>query len=74
MVLKNTVIQIQLKREIEMFMKHHIMIKEERRKQNEGISNILMKQINEIEEFKRSIDRETNEARRKRMEVSRDDL
>lgn len=67
------IIQIQLKREIEMFMKHHTMIKEERQKQSEEISNILMKQINEIEEFKRSIDRETVEARRKRMEVSRDD-
>lgn len=50
-------------------MKHHEMVKEERRKQNEETSKMIQKQINEIDELKRSIEDKTAEARRKRTEV-----
>lgn len=52
-----------------MFIKHDAMIKEERRKQNEEMSNILMKQIKEIEELKLTNERKNDELRRKRVEV-----
>jgi hypothetical protein len=50
-------------------MKRDAMIKEERRKQNEEMSNILMKQIKDIEDLKVSVEREKDELRRKRVEV-----
>jgi len=52
-----------------MFKKHQAIIKEERRRQNDEISKTIMKQINEIEEAKLSIERENIAARRKRMKV-----
>lgn len=52
-----------------MFMKHDAMIKEERKKQNNELSNILMKQMKEIEDLKLSIERKNCESRRKREEV-----
>lgn len=52
-----------------MHMKHEAIIKEERRKQNEEMSNVLMKQIKEIEDLKLSVERENDELRRKRVEV-----
>jgi len=61
---------MELRREDEMFKKHHTMIKEERRKQNEEISKTIMKQIEEIQTIKRSIELENAEARRKRAEVA----
>lgn len=60
---------MQLRRENEMFKKHHMMIKEERKRQNEEMSKIVLKQLNEIEEIKNSIDRENVKARIKRGEV-----
>uniref|UniRef100_A0A2S2QYS1 Uncharacterized protein n=1 Tax=Sipha flava TaxID=143950 RepID=A0A2S2QYS1_9HEMI len=60
--------KIQLRRENEMFMKHDAMIKEERRKQNNEMSNILMKQMKEIDDLKLSIERKNYESRRKRVE------
>lgn len=58
-----------MKRENEMFKEHQAIIKEERRRQNDEISKTIMKQINEIEELKLSIERENIEARQKRMKV-----
>lgn len=52
-----------------MFKKHHAMIKEERRRQAEEMSMTVMKQIDEIQKIKRSIELENFEARRKRAEV-----
>jgi len=52
-----------------MFKEHQAKIKEERKRQNDEISKTVMKQINEIEELKLSIERENIEARRKRMKV-----
>lgn len=52
-----------------MYIKHHAMIKEERKKLSEAISQMVLKQINEIEEFKHTVERESAEARRKRAEV-----
>lgn len=60
---------MQLRRDNERFMERDAMIKEERRKQNEEVSNILMKQIKEIEDSKLSVEREKDELRRKRIEV-----
>lgn len=45
------------------------MVKEERKRQNENMSKIILKQYNEIEEMKSSIERESVEIRRKRGEV-----
>ncbi|XP_025207836.1 golgin subfamily A member 6-like protein 6 [Melanaphis sacchari] len=59
--------KLQLKRENEMFKEHQAIIKAERKRQNDEISKTIMKQINEIEELKLSIERESAEARRKRM-------
>lgn len=52
-----------------MFKEHQAIIKEERKRQNDEISKTIMKQINEIEELKVSIERQSVEARRKRMKV-----
>lgn len=60
---------MQLRRENEMFKKHHMMINEERKRQNEEMSKIVLKQLNEIEDIKNSIDRENVKARKKREEV-----
>ncbi|XP_060857733.1 golgin subfamily A member 6-like protein 22 isoform X1 [Metopolophium dirhodum] len=59
--------KLQLKRENDLFKEHQAIIKEERKKQSDEISKTIMKQINEIEELKLSIERENTEARRKRM-------
>lgn len=53
-----------------MFMKHHAIIKEERKRQNAKMLKMVAKQRSEIEELKRSIERENDEKRRKRVEVS----
>lgn len=58
-----------MRRENEMFKKHHRMAKEERKRQNEKMSKIVLKQLNEIEGIKSSIERESVEKRRKRGEV-----
>lgn len=62
-------LQTQLKLEYEMFMKHHAIIKEERKRQNAKMLKMVAKQRSEIEELKRSIERENDEKRRKRAEV-----
>lgn len=58
-----------MKRENDLFKEHQAIIKEERKRQSDEISKTVMKQINEIEELKLSIERENTEARRKRMKV-----
>lgn len=63
------ILQLQLKRENDLFKEHQAVIKEERKRQNDEISKTIMKQINEIEELKVSIERQSVEARRKRMKV-----
>lgn len=60
---------MQLRHENEMFKKHQMMIKEERKRQNEEMSKIVLKQLNEIEEIKNSIDRESVNAQKKLREV-----
>uniref|UniRef100_A0A2S2QSF2 Uncharacterized protein n=1 Tax=Sipha flava TaxID=143950 RepID=A0A2S2QSF2_9HEMI len=60
--------KMQLRHDNEWLMKRDAMIKEERRKQNEEMSNILMKQIKDIEDLKVSVEREKDELRRKRVE------
>lgn len=60
---------MQSRREDEMFKKHYAIIKEERRRHSEEISKTVMKQIDEIQTIKRSIEFENAEARRKRAEV-----
>lgn len=45
------------------------MVKEEHKRKNEEISKIVLKQLNEIEEIKNIIERESVESRRKRGEV-----
>lgn len=56
-------------RENELFKEHQAIIKEERKRQSDEVSKTVMRQINEIEELKLSIERENTEARRKRMKV-----
>lgn len=58
-----------MKREAEMFMKHHEMIKEERKRQSEETSKMVLKQMNEIDDIKRHMERESIEARRRRVDV-----
>lgn len=62
-------LQNQLRRENEMFMKYHEMIREERKKQNAEMSKMILKQMNEMEELKRSMERKTDEKRQKQVEV-----
>lgn len=52
-----------------MFLKHQAMIKEQRRRQCEEITDMVLKQKKEIEEIQRNIERESAETRRKRLEV-----
>ncbi|XP_026821430.1 golgin subfamily A member 6-like protein 6 [Rhopalosiphum maidis] len=59
--------KLQIRRENELFKEHQAIIKEERKRQNDEISKTIMKQINEIEELKLSVERQSDEARRKRM-------
>ncbi|XP_022176736.1 golgin subfamily A member 6-like protein 6 isoform X2 [Myzus persicae] len=59
--------KLQLLRENELFKEHQAIIKEERKRQSDEVSKTVMRQINEIEELKLSIERENTEARRKRM-------
>ncbi|CAH1730932.1 golgin subfamily A member 6-like protein 6 [Aphis gossypii] len=66
--------KLQLKRENDLFKEHQAIIKEERKRQNDEISKTIMKQINEIEELKVSIERQSVEARRKRMKEGNDVL
>ncbi|VVC27655.1 Hypothetical protein CINCED_3A004236 [Cinara cedri] len=61
--------KIQLTHENEKFKKHQAIIKEERRKLSEAITNKVMQQIREIEELKQSIERQNAEVRRKRTEA-----
>jgi len=61
---------MQLRREDEMYKKHHAMIVEERKRHSEEISKTVMKQIDEIQTIKRSIEFENAEAQRKRAEVA----
>jgi len=51
-------------------MKYHAMIKGERERQNAEMTNTIMKQRDEIEKLKRSVERKNNEIRQKRAEVS----
>lgn len=44
-------------------------MKEERKKQNDEITKTVLKQMNEIENIKKSIELENVEARRRRKEV-----
>lgn len=52
-----------------MFKKNHMIIKKEHKTDNEKISKIVLKELNEIEEIKNAIERKNNEERRKRGEV-----
>lgn len=58
-----------MRRENDLFIKYHELIKEERKKQNDEITKTVLKQMNEIENIKKSIEWENVEARRRRKEV-----
>lgn len=52
-----------------MFIKYNELIKEERKKQNDDAFKTVLKQMNEIEKNKKSIEKKNVEARRRRVEV-----
>lgn len=58
-----------MRRENDVFMKHYLTIKEERKKQEDEKSRIQAKQIKEIEDLKLLVERQNDESRRKRFEV-----
>lgn len=55
--------------ENEMFMKNYEITREEEKIKNEEEMKLVLKQMNEIEETKESVKRESDEARRIRVEV-----
>lgn len=62
---------MKIKRENELFMEQQKTIKEERKRQNEEIAVIVLKQMSEIEKMKQLAQQELDTARRKRIEVNK---
>ncbi|XP_050431290.1 calponin homology domain-containing protein DDB_G0272472-like [Adelges cooleyi] len=62
--------KMRLKRENELFARHQATIRKERQRQNEEMSKIVSKQMDDIEEMKRLIAQKSDRARRERLEES----